>query len=933
MIKALAWKEYREQRGIWLVMACFTGLVLVVFTPWVVPDRLPPWERRALFLAAGAILAWAYGVVCGGMLLAGEREGGTLAFLEGLPARQRQLWRAKCLVGSLLVMAFAAVVAGVSAGVLRLVSAWEPAVVVLAGLAGLGWGLAFSARGESVLGVIGRAVVAQVVAFLVLLGLLLLAEVAMGEHMLQAPGFVEVFAAISTAVLAVMGFVRSRSLYCVPEAVAREARQGLSVRSGLPARRVVVVVGLASLAAGGLIVFAGGKLWPPATLLVGVACGVAALTPRPLARSASEGTRGSWALRVASHALLALVATGLVALPSLFRMKTDEVLHALDPRLFLSPLTGLFGEHLLVALPPPEVFLAIWVFYGFTLGLLCSALCRSPRVAATLAIVTAALGVMVWLPSMLGGGLHFWQTAGIPVAALIASALVYRSRPARWPILLAVAICGLVATAWGLWYRVAEVPAPADPIRVDLLLAELPAPGQDEAGRLTREALDAAGARLSNAFRERASKPLFSDDKQESPPVFGASTVGLLGSPLGQGPVLVASALFPGRPQEERPILGFSDQMQVVLVRGWPVGGPEPELGAWLDRLIQEPWVNQLTVAADLPAGVAMDPRQRTIAEQSFLRVFGAQSAADLLSVHGLSQQAQGNPGAFVRHLKADLTMTRNLRRHSGKEVAQISDWIEQTLLQGLDRWLERLEGQPDLLRQTLALLVQHEADRLDDPEAERRADFLIASNSLDHPEEWLALEVRRRPAQQGEETGVSVVALAWRAPWERQRLVRLLQYAAELNFLKTDTLPAGALGAPWLRPLISLLQDRLNRLFSGRDRSDLVARLRAAQLKVALRLYQARENRLPAALAELVPAYLAAVPADPYDGKPFRYRVSKGEKIPDFERRRGLVEREVPAGQAVLWSVGPDGIDNGGHRGVGSDKDLIFLVPRPAGK
>src|SRR5262249_43475057 len=35
---------------------------------------------------------------------------------------------------------------------------------------------------------------------------------------------------------------------------------------------------------------------------------------------------------------------------------------------------------------------------------------------------------------------------------------------------------------------------------------------------------------------------------KESLPGFGASTAGLLGSPFGQGPILVASALIPGRP-------------------------------------------------------------------------------------------------------------------------------------------------------------------------------------------------------------------------------------------------------------------------------------------------------------------------------------------------------------------------------------------------
>ena len=44
----------------------------------------------------------------------------------------------------------------------------------------------------------------------------------------------------------------------------------------------------------------------------------------------------------------------------------------------------------------------------------------------------------------------------------------------------------------------------------------------------------------------------------------------------------------------------------------------------------------------------------------------------------------------------------------------------------------------------------------------------------------------------------------------------------------------------------------------------------------MALRLFEKRTGKLPATLAELVPAYLTAVPRDPYDGNPFRYAPEK---------------------------------------------------------
>ena len=76
--------------------------------------------------------------------------------------------------------------------------------------------------------------------------------------------------------------------------------------------------------------------------------------------------------------------------------------------------------------------------------------------------------------------------------------------------------------------------------------------------------------------------------------------------------------------------------------------------------------------------------------------------------------------------------------------------------------------------------------------------------------------------------------------------------------------------------------------------------RLSGARLVVALRLFEKRSGKLPATLAELVPAYLTAVPRDPYDGKPFRY---------------------VP-GKRLVYAVGMDLKDSGGAK-----------TPRKAGK
>jgi hypothetical protein len=75
---------------------------------------------------------------------------------------------------------------------------------------------------------------------------------------------------------------------------------------------------------------------------------------------------------------------------------------------------------------------------------------------------------------------------------------------------------------------------------------------------------------------------------------------------------------------------------------------------------------------------------------------------------------------------------------------------------------------------------------------------------------------------------------------------------------------------------------------------------LRLLQTDLAVRLFRQECGRLPQQLDELVPKYLAAVPIDPFSDQPLVYRCVEG--------------------QYVLYSVGPDGVDNGGTFGRPGD-------------
>lgn len=77
-------------------------------------------------------------------------------------------------------------------------------------------------------------------------------------------------------------------------------------------------------------------------------------------------------------------------------------------------------------------------------------------------------------------------------------------------------------------------------------------------------------------------------------------------------------------------------------------------------------------------------------------------------------------------------------------------------------------------------------------------------------------------------------------------------------------------------------------------------ARKQQALAALALERFFVKHARYPAALAELTPEFLPAIPLDPCDGKPLRYRTT-------------------PAGRYQLWSVGIDGKDDDGKVTVDS--------------
>jgi hypothetical protein len=469
-------------------------------------------------------------------------------------------------------------------------------------------------------------------------------------------------------------------------------------------------------------------------------------------------------------------------------------------------------------------------------------------------------------------------------------------------------VAAVVWFAAALAYRALEVPATPDAPDPGALEASLPRPEHNVAGRLTAVALRRL-AEIERSFVEQ--------EPELRPPL----RLTLQGQPL---------------PVRQPPPVSFFQRAADVAARGW--SGDDRKLAEWLTVMFGDSWAAKLAEAAGHPTGMTVDPRDAN------LFVFppeapAARTAANLLVARGLKHQAHGEPAAFVGHLRTGLALARNLRHHTTRRAADAGRAVEATLLRGLEHWLGNLEGRPDLLRQALDVLAEHEREPQTDPEEVRRAAFLATRHTFEDPANILRLNERSTFLFPSAGVEADLLRFAWQVPWEKVRLRRLLD---ELASRDPERSRHAAEHSPYMAfALLPFLAQGTSPDAFAPARP--LSRERAALLQLALRLFQVETGRPAEKLADLVPKYVAAVPADPYDGRPFRYRLSRGETLdwpPDdlaASADRAAPVRRVPAGHGILWCVGEDGRDDGGHTqqspqgpGAVAHEDVIFLVPPP---
>jgi hypothetical protein len=145
------------------------------------------------------------------------------------------------------------------------------------------------------------------------------------------------------------------------------------------------------------------------------------------------------------------------------------------------------------------------------------------------------------------------------------------------------------------------------------------------------------------------------------------------------------------------------------------------------------------------------------------------------------------------------------------------------------------------------------------------------------------------------------------------QDFVKVTQLSPPQRVAAIQALTANAKQLPFYAVLSRRTIDALGSLVT-RD-VEAIASTRTAVAALAIERYRLAKGDLPDKLDDIVPTYLNAIPQDPFDGKPLRYR----------KLARGY----------VVYSIGRDGEDNGGAEKngkgfrIGKGTDITFIVER----
>jgi len=809
MIRALLWKEYREQRFVWLVFVLLSAVLLPFCFLW--QDE----ERGYVCLTIVMVAAATQAVVSGAMLTAGEREEKTEAFLDLLPVRRGPLWWGKLLAG--LVLSLSLCLLGMlTLLLLTPLPRWYVGMIPLVAGFGLVWGLWGGSRCRTVLGGVLTGVfvgllIMPVVAFLVLVPFRLMEVPREWLDGVLMPLTLAFFYLVVPVVWAYRRYTvldRWRQTAAGGEVEPSSSAWWTCLRLALQlqARPYLVFLGLSLL----LVLFTpvSPLLWPSGAAVLAVLVGVLLFAeeqtgPHRFLADQRLPLGIFWSTRVSlAGGLVAFVilcqAIFLLGVAIAYRPTMDE------------PPYASIGLPLLSITIPLASWLLLWPTTGFAVGTLVGLLLRKVIVAWVVALGLTAVLLSVWLPSLLIGGLAWWQPLLVPLLLLVTARLLLHRWANQRGVALPVLTCttlALLLTVAGLAYRVYSVPAVPFPQSVEAFLAELPQP--TEGSQLIRRACE-------ELARKRTTLQQATDDE--------------------------------GRPQLAK--------LYLALREGW---SDDPELERWLTQdALAGDWPGLLAKARQQPVGLLLDPR--FVPPDVFPPVVEeAPLAARLLLSDGLRAQQRDNDSTrMLQHLETVLVLARTCAAGHTFQGSMVAYVIERDILHAVQTWLTPLQGRADLLERLAQQLGQQQVPC--DESVYRLAAYLQAREQLQSPRyaakypHIVELQTRER----------ALLSVALQLPWERERLDRQLRQVVfdSPSERKIQLVPRE------VGPFVDLFEASWFR--HGRKRQLVLA---ITILRVRLRLYELQQGRLPDTLQALGQP-VTPDPFDPSGQATIRYRL-----------------------------------------------------------
>jgi len=909
MTAALLWKEYRQQRAVWLAIAILAVLLLVILATTtgrgsgleVFQDP----KLRGILNTVVFTLMIAYGLVSGALLLAGESDEGTLAFLDSLTGRRGAVWARKCVAGVILTLAQSMVL-----GALALVWGFGSWTIVIAlpfvGLGALAWGLLGGALCSTVLSGVLTAI-----AFMAASWLLSMFSInALTTTLLEAGS-------------AIAAGYASRRVFCRDDVSRQPIQSPRRLKTTLPPGflaqwRVLLWLALrqgrwvlAACLGGALLLaftvnLAPLVLWPLGTMLLGLTCGLAVFAPDQLDRNRFLGAQRFppgrlWTAKTLVWAIACLVLTAVLWLVVTALLPTVGLVwqiggpsdlysykNAGSPTYWLSQLmkrSYLYPGGTLDAI----TLLTLWPLYGFCFGQFFGQLARRPVIALILTTFVAPLIALLWVPSLIIGGLPAWQIIIVPVLLLLTTRLTLRPwlggrlMDVRPLIGIGAAAALMVMVLAGcLWYRAVEVPDIGEPFDVKAFVASLPTPEKNEAGPMIRNAALTL-ARFRIMHRQGFADP--------------ASDVLAYGWPKKEQEI---------DPKADRPLKGEGVAVEV--------GATEQEIGRWFDRLFEGAWAEEARKAAGLPLGMVQDPRGVSAFELAGEPPWDYVFLGEMFAARALQIQAQGDSRGALNHLETALGLSRQLRNFATDRLLRAGTTAENAALAGLFHWLEKVGPDRDKIKDAQAMLQRHQA-AVPDPANSIKADYLVLRNY-------------QPPLWEGKTLVDKLDNTAVLVPWEKARQSRIFRamvvdalgktakpeyhWLAILQGLPPAAGPGSDLSAKQWSEFINQLSRANNRLRTVYEPRSIAQRslqhVRAAEIITALTLYQTDHGGPPQKLEELVPAYLLEVPNDPQTGQAFRYGICRADNpeggVFAFRPSRRFT---LAPGQAFLGTWSPD--------------------------